>query len=194
MQCFAPRGLVDLQKNPHRYYKRECKVEECGGTCTACYTQHFINKDGSKTYVYGCWGPNFKSISSLLSNATGGCYSLDAFESNKWLDKGKDMMQFSVQHANDLNGLLKPYAECLANEFENIEKYEKVCGCETSGCNNKMATDDMVPQQCINLLPESGIGIAASEKQQSLLFIAITYFLQFFDHAMSSIIHNNPIM
>ena len=104
------------------------------------------------------------------------------------------MMQFSVQHANELNGLLKPYTECLAKEFENIEKYEKVCGCETSGCNNKMATDDMVPQQCTNLLPESGIGIAASEKQQSLLFIAITYFLQFFDHSIMQLSNINPIM
>ena len=166
LQCFAP-ALVIGQKNRHS--KRECTNLECDGPCTACYTQYLINKDGSKMHAYGCWGPNSKPLSSLVFNETGGCHSFNASESNEWVKVGKDVMKFIVQEANNL---MKPHMECLAKEVEKIEKYEKVCSCETSGCNSKMESDDTFPQECMKLLPANTMANTA-EKRLSPFFISI---------------------
>ena len=162
LQCFAP-ALVVGQKNRHA--KRECTNIDCGGPCTACYTQHLINTEGSKMHAYGCWGPNSKPLSSLLFNETGGCHSFNALESNEWLKVGKDVMKFMVQQANNL---MKPHMECLAKEVEKIARYEKVCSCKTSGCNNKMESDDTFPQECIRLPPGN-----TAEKKQPPFFLSI---------------------
>ena len=162
LQCFAP-ALVVGQKNRHA--KRECTNVECGGPCTACYTQFLINKDGSKMHAYGCWGPNSKPLSSLVFNETGGCHSFNALESNVMLEAGKGYMKLLVQQANVL---MKPHTQCLAEEVQKIVKYEKVCSCETSGCNHKMESDDTFPQECIRLLPGN-----TAKKKQPPFFLSI---------------------
>ena len=111
-------------------------------------------------FTNGC-----KPLTSLVFNETGGCHSFNASESNEWLKVGKDLMKLIVHEANIL---MKPHMECLAKEMEKIEKYEKVCSCETSGCNINMGSDDTFPQECIRLLPENTAG-----KKKSPFFISI---------------------
>ena len=69
---------------------------------------------------------------------------------------------------HEANILMKPHMECLAKEMEKIEKYEKVCSCETSGCNSKMESDDTFPQECIRLLPGN-----TAKKKQPPFFLSI---------------------
>ena len=64
---------------------------------------------------------------------------------------------------------MKPHTQCLAKELDKIDQYEKVCSCETSGCNNKMVSDDTFTQECIRLLP----GNTAEKKQCPSFFIFI---------------------
>ena len=120
-------------------------------------------------HAYGCWGPNSIPLSSLVFNETGGCHSFNALESNVMLEVGKGYMKLLVQQANDL---MKPHTQCLAEEVQKIAKYEKVCSCETSGCNSKMESDDTFPQECMKLLPANTMANTA-EKRLSPFFISI---------------------